>query len=147
MLPADESSPMGPIPVGIWRLNQSRSRLLSAKAMTLWILQNDGEELAWVAVETNPERVTQVISWRGRYGGVPAKTAGAAAIEARPPAPRTKAFVPRANSPAWVPSSRSAHSRKAASAWSAKEAKVTTPAGVQHYLEDFDWVSESPHRP
>lgn len=146
MPPCDESSSMGPIPAGIWRLNESRSRLLSTKAMTLWILQNDDQELAWVAVETNSERVTQVISWRGRYGGPPAKTAGAAAIEARLTSARhegirTEGEFPGMGSFVEVCTLSEGGRRMIC------KGEITTPTGVQHYLEDFDWVSESPHRP
>ena len=65
------------IPTGIWRLNLERSKLLSPKAVTLWIVENYEARLCWVAVETTPERSAHIVSWQGQYGGPPAECVGA----------------------------------------------------------------------
>jgi len=135
----------GPIPAGLWHLNPSRSRLLSPKAMTLWIVRNDGEELLWVAVETHPAGDTQVLSWRGRYGGPPTQVHGAG-IEARLTCPaeagiRTEGEFPGIGTFVEYCTLEAGGTRMVC------RGEVTTRDGVQTYLEDFDWQGDSPHVP
>ena len=134
----------GRVPAGIWRLNVERSKTLSPKSMTLWIVKNSGDELTWVAVETNPEQQTQVVSWSGRYGGPPAMVVGAG-IEARLTSTpnegiRTEGEFPGLGPFVEVCTMTSDGQRMIC------EGQVTTPQGVQGYYEDFEWLGESPHQ-
>jgi hypothetical protein len=132
----------GRIPVGIWKLNVERSRTLSPKSMILWIVKNNGSELIWVAVETDPKQHTQVMSWNGCYGGPPAVVMGAG-IEARLTcAPedgiRTEGEFPGLGT--FVEFCTVADGGKRMIC----KGEVTTPDGVRSYLEDFDWCGHSP---
>jgi hypothetical protein len=134
----------GPIPTGIWRLNLERSKLLSPKAVTLWIIENCEGRLCWVAVESTPERSAHVVSWQGQYGGPPAECVGAG-ISARLTSSfaggiRTEGEFPGIGS--FVESCTLETSGKRMIC----RGEVTTPNGKQTYIEDFDWLGESPHR-
>lgn len=133
----------GPIPTGIWRLNPGRSKLLSPKSLTLWIVENGDDRLSWVAVETNPERGTHVISWQGRYGGPPAECVGAgvsARLTCSPPEGiRTEGEFPGIGSFVETCTLDASGKRMIC------RGEVKTPQGVRTYIEDFDWLEESPH--
>jgi hypothetical protein len=132
-----------PIPAGIWRLNLERSKLLSPKAVTLWIVENYEDRLCWVAVETTPERSAHIISWQGHYGGPPAECVGAG-ISARLTSSfdegiRTEGEFPGIGS--FVESCALEDGKRMIC-----HGKVKTPNGMLTYIEDFDWIGESPHR-
>lgn len=134
-----------PIPVGIWQLNLERSRTLSPKSVTLWIIHNSDNELAWVAVESNPDHHSQVISWKGRYGGPPAVVVGAG-IEARLTCAPNEGIRTEGEFPGlghFVETCTLADGGKRLVC----TGQVTTPGGVKSYVEDFDWWGQSPHRP
>lgn len=61
----------GIIPTGIWVMDEARSRKLTPASLTLWVLRDDGEQLAWVSVETDPEGKISVCAFDGQYGGPP----------------------------------------------------------------------------
>jgi hypothetical protein len=131
------------IPTGIWRLNLERSKLLSPKAVTLWIVENYEDRLCWVAVETTPERSAHIVSWQGQYGGPPAECVGAG-ISARLTSSfdegiRTEGEFPGIGS--FVEFCTLEDGKRMIC-----HGEVKTPNGMQSYLEDFDWVGESPHR-
>jgi hypothetical protein len=135
----------GRVPAGIWQLNLERSKTLSPKSMTLWIVKNSGDELTWVAVETNPAQQTQVLSWNGRYGGPPAVVAGAG-IEARLTCTPEEGIRTEGEFPGlgpFVEFCRLTDDGKRMIC----EGHVTTPNGAQNYLEDFEWFGHSPHQP
>jgi len=134
----------GPIPTGIWRLNPERSKLLSPKAVTLWIVENHADRLCWVAVETTPERSAHVVSWQGHYGGPPAECVGAG-ISARLTSSfgegiRTEGEFPGIGS--FVESCTLETDGKRLIC----RGEVKTADGMRTYIEDFDWLGESPHR-
>ena len=56
-----------------------------------------------------------------------------------------RAFAPRENSPASDPSSSAARSSQIGKRMICR-GEVKTPAGMQTYIEDFDWLGASPHR-
>ena len=139
----DENERTGPIPTGIWRLNAGRSKLLSPKSSTLWIVENREDRLSWVAVETSPERGTYVISWQGRYGGPAAQCAGAG-ISARltcspPEGIRTEGEFPGIGTFVETCTLDATGKRMIC------RGEVNTPQGLQTYIEYFDWLGESPH--
>jgi hypothetical protein len=134
----------GPIPPGIWRLNIERSKLLSPKAMTLWIVENYEDRLCWVAVETTPECSAHIVSWQGQYGGPPAECVGAG-ISARLTSSfdegiRTEGEFPGIGSFVECCTLEPDGKRMIC------RGEVKTPAGMQTYIEDFDWLGASPHR-
>lgn len=135
--------PSGPIPTGVWVLNESRSKLLSPKAMTLWIIKNTQDELTWVAVETDPTRLTKVMSWAGRYGGVPQVVVGAG-IEARLTSKANDGIRTEGNFPGSGPFVEMCTLVEGGRRMVCT-GTVTTQDGVLTYLEDFDWFGESPH--
>ena len=134
-----------PIPAGIWRLNPGRSKLLAPKTMTLWILKNTERELAWVAVESDEKDDLRVISWRGSYGGPPARCTGIG-IEARLTGAaqegiRTEGEFPGVGTFTEVCTLEEGGKRMIC------RGEVAAPNGKMTYLEDFDWVGPSPHDP
>jgi hypothetical protein len=133
----------GRVPAGIWRLNVERSKTLSPKSMTLWIIKNSGDELTWVAVETNPEQQIQVVSWSGRYGGPPATVVGAG-IEARLTSSPDEGIRTEGEFPGLGPFVEVCTLTDDGQRMICK-GQVTTPQGVQSYYEDFEWLGESPH--
>jgi hypothetical protein len=139
----NEDRRTGPIPTGIWRLNPGRSKLLSPKSLTLWIVENRDDRLSWVAVETNPERGTHVISWQGLYGGPPAECVGAgvsARLTGSPPEGiRTEGEFPGIGTFVETCTLDASGKRMIC------RGKVNTSQGVQTYIEDFDWLGDSPH--
>jgi hypothetical protein len=134
----------GPIPTGIWRLNLERSKLLSPKAVTLWIVENYEHRLCWVAVETTPERSAHVVSWRGEYGGPPAECVGTG-ISAR----LTSSFEEGIRTEGefhGIGSFVESCTLEADGRRMICRGEVKTLDGVLTYIEDFDWLGESPHR-
>jgi hypothetical protein len=133
----------GLIPAGIWRLNTGRSRLLSPKTLTLWIIHNTAEELKWVAVQTDAGQRTSVHSWQGRYGGEPEVVAGAG-IKARLTSTAAAGIRTEGEFPGigrFVEFCRlSADGRQMIC-----DGEISTADGPLTYREDFDWFSESPH--
>lgn len=135
--------PSGPIPAGVWVLNEARSKTLEPKSATLWIIKNTHEELTWVAVETNPSHGTKVLTWSGRYGGAAQVVVGAG-IEARLTSKAHEGIKTEGEFPgigAFVETCKLVDGGKRMLC----SGKVTTPTGVRTYIEDFDWFGESPH--
>ena len=66
----------GVIPEGIWRMNVARSRKLNPAEHVLWIVRDDGRELAFVSIEVDAAREVKMSSWKGEYGGGPVEVAG-----------------------------------------------------------------------
>lgn len=138
-----QESSSGPIPAGVWVLNEARSQTLASKSMTLWIIRNTTEELTWVAVETDSARNTKVLTWSGRYGGVPQVVIGAG-IEARLTCEAREGIQTEGDFPGLGPFVETCRLVDGGRRMLCT-GKVTTSAGVQTYLEDFDWFGESPH--
>ena len=133
----------GPIPAGIWVLNEARSKTLAPKSVTLWIIRNTDEELTWVAVETDSFGVTKVLTWSGRYGGTPQTVVGAG-IEARLTCEAMEGIRTEGEFPGigpFVEMCRLVDDGKRMLC----HGTVTTPTGVRTYVEDFEWFGESPH--
>jgi hypothetical protein len=135
----------GPIPAGIWRLNERRSRLLSPKELTLWIVRNDGQELIWVGVESTPEEPHRIVTWRGRYDGSPGTCSGAPLAARLTSAPEYG--IHTAGEFPGVGLFSEACTLEDDGRRMVCRGQVQTPGGMRTYLEDFDWVGPSPHQP
>src|SRR4051812_23284431 len=59
----------GHIPEGLWVLNRARSEQLQPADQTLWIIKDDGRQLAWVLVSTDDQKRIQINSWNGTFDG------------------------------------------------------------------------------
>lgn len=142
---AEEEAARGPIPAGIWRLNERRSQLLSPKALTLWIVRNDDRELVWVAVESTPEESHRIVTWRGSYDGSPATCVGAAVLARLTCSAQhgihTEGEFSGVGAFTEVCTLEDDGRRMVC------RGQVQTASGTQKYLEDFDWVGPSPHHP
>jgi hypothetical protein len=140
---SSDSLGRGPVPPGFWRLNPERSQLLSPKIMILWIIENGEDGLLWVAVETNPEGVAHVLTWRGRYGGPPAPVVGAG-VEARLTCPASEGIRTEGEF-AGIGTFVEYCTLESDGKRLVCRGQVNTGDGVRTYLEDFDWQGESPH--
>jgi len=142
MRAGDEANGKRPIPTGIWRLDATRSKLLAAKTMTLWIIKNTDAELAWVAVESDAHNDARVISWRGAYNGPSAKCNGTD-IEARLTGAASEGIRTEGTFPGVGTFTEmctlSDNGRMICSG------QVATPNGMLEYLENFEWICASPH--
>src|ERR1700722_14929922 len=134
----------GPIPTGIWRLNVEGSKLLSTKAMTLWIVENYQDRLSWVAVETTAERSAHIVSWQGQYRGSPAECVGAG-ISARLTSSFDEGIRTEGEFPGIGPfvefCSRGADGKRMIC-----RGLVKSPGRMHTHRGEFDWLGESPHR-
>jgi hypothetical protein len=133
----------GPIPVGIWRLNEQRSTLLSPKALTLWIIRNDDQELVWVAVENTPQENNRIVTWRGRYDGSPG-TCSDAALRARLTS-AARDGVHTEGEFCGIGAFKEVCTLADDGRRMICRGQVQTADGTQIYVEDFDWVGPSPH--
>ena len=135
----------GPIPPGLWRLNAERSELLAPKAMTLWIIENNEDHLLWIAVETDPAGVTQVLTWRGRYGGPPTSVHGAG-VQARLTCARDEGIRTQGEFNG-IGSFIEHCTLEPGGKRMVCRGEIKTETGIRTYLEDFDWQGASPHSP
>jgi len=137
-------SVQGPIPTGLWRLNQERSSLLSPKSMTLWIIENSEEELLWVAIETRPEGGSQVLSWRGRYGGPPSPVLGGG-VQARLTCSAREGIKTEGEFAGIGAFVEHCTLGPGGTRMVCRGEVKAEDGSVQTYIEDFDWGGESPH--
>ena len=133
----------GIIREGLWVMDDARSRKLEPGALTLWVIRDDGEQLAWVSVETDPAGKIKVGAFDGIYGGESVTVQG-------------NGFVVTLTSPASdtvkvtgeVPGMGPFEEVSVLSANSTRmivNGKVETPGGVKDWYEEFDWRGPSPH--
>lgn len=66
----------GIIPTGMWVMDEARSRKLTPAALTLWVIRDDGDQLVWVSVETDPAGKISIHAFDGRYDGPPTTVLG-----------------------------------------------------------------------
>lgn len=142
---AEGEGARGPIPPGIWRLNEHRSQLLSPKTLTLWIVRNDDQELVWVAVESTPEESHRIVTWKGRYDGSPATCVGAPVLARLTRAARHGIYTEGEFT--GVGTFTEVCTLEGDGQRMVCRGEVRTASGAQMYLEDFDWVGPSPHHP
>jgi len=66
----------GIIPTGIWIMDEARSRKLTPASLTLWVIRDDGAQLIWTSVETDPQGKVSICAFDGAYGGPPTTVLG-----------------------------------------------------------------------
>jgi hypothetical protein len=132
----------GVIPEGIWRLNVGRSRKLNPAEHVLWIVRDDGRELAFVSIEVDAAREVKLSSWKGEYGGGPVEVTGTG-MKAQVESSRRGEIVTSGSMPGvgdFVERGEVLEGGRRLLC----TGEVSTPDGVLTYVEDFDWISPSP---
>lgn len=133
----------GIIREGLWIMDEARSRKLEPAALTLWVIRDDGDQLAWVSVETNPAGKITVGAFDGRYGGEPVTVQGNGfVVTLTSPAPDTVKVHGE------VPGMGPFEETSVLSDNSTRmivNGKVQTPDGVKDWYEEFNWHGASPH--
>lgn len=142
---AVRTSRTGIVPEGIWVLDQKRSRKLLPSSHTLWVVKDDGVELTWVSIETDPDTDHRITSWTGRYGGEPSTVSGSGFVASLralgPDEMETYGEIPEMG-----PFSEKCKVAPSGTSMVCN-GRVETKDGVQTWLEVFDLHSESPHLP
>ena len=135
----------GIVPEGIWVLDQERSRKLVPSSHTLWVLNDDGQELRWVSVETGEDGVDKITSWAGQYGGGPSTVTGSGFVASlRALGPNTMETYGEV--PGMGPFTETCEVDPSGTSMTCN-GKVETEDGVLTWLEVFELYSESPHQP
>lgn len=131
------------IPTGLWVMDEARSRKLTPASLTLWVLRDNGRQLVWVSVETDPQGKISVCSFDGTYGG-PATTVqgNGFVVSLRSPAPRqveVSGEVPGMG-PFVERSEISEDGRKMI-----VHGEVRAGNETRTWYEEFNWQGPSPH--
>lgn len=132
----------GNIPEGMWVLNQAKSKKLEPAAQTLWIVKDDGMNLAWVSVETLATGAVRITSWNGTYGGAAVEVTGSG-FKSRITAPAPGAMHNEGEIPGlgtYTEDCKIEANRKRMIC----HGQVNGPNGPMTWLEDFDWMSKGP---
>lgn len=133
----------GLIPTGIWVMDEERSRKLVPAALTLWVLRDDGDQLAWVSVETEPSGKISVNAFDGSYGGPPATLQGNGfVVSLTSPGPRQVRVTGQ------VPDMGPFEENTEISPDGLKmvvNGSVRIGDGETTWYEEFDWRGPSPH--
>jgi hypothetical protein len=133
----------GNIPVGIWRLNRERSSQLAPADQILWIIKDDGAQLIWVMVSTEEQGNIRVHSWQGAYDGDPVRVEGSGIVSrissSSPGTLQSRGTIEGMGSYSEDCTVMSEDRRFVC------RGQVTSSDGAVHrWVDDFDWVSESP---
>lgn len=124
-------------------MDEARSRKLTPASLTLWVLKDDGSQLAWVSVETDPQGKISVCSFDGSYGGPPTTVQGNGfLVSLRSPGPRqmeVSGEVPGMG-PFTERSEISEDGRQMV-----VHGEVRVGADIQTWYEEFNWHGPSPH--
>jgi hypothetical protein len=132
----------GVIPEGIWRMNVARSRKLNPAEHVLWIVRDDGRELAFVSIEVDAAREVKLSSWKGEYGGGPVEVTGTG-MRAQVASSRRGEIVTSGSMPGvgdFVERGEVLEEGRRLLC----HGEVRTPEGLLTYVEDFDWISPGP---
>lgn len=124
-------------------MDEARSRKLTPASLTLWVLKDDGSQLAWVSVETDPQGKISVCSFDGIYSGPPTTVQGNGfLVSLRSPGPRqmeVSGEVPGMG-PFTERSEISEDGRQMV-----VHGEVRVGADIQTWYEEFNWHGPSPH--
>lgn len=133
----------GIIPTGIWVMDEARSQKLVPASLTLWVLRDDGEQLAWVSAETEKDGKLAVNAFQGRYGGPPVTVQGSGfVVSLSSPGPRQVRVTGE------VPNMGSFEETSEISADGRQmtvNGTVRTDDGDETWYEEFNWTGPSPH--
>ena len=75
--PSLATEPRGIVPEGLWVLDTHRSKELQPGRQTLWIVKDDGRDLAWVSVLRDDSDHVHLASYEGAYGAAATAVTGA----------------------------------------------------------------------
>lgn len=133
----------GMIPTGVWVMDEARSRKLTPASLTLWVIRDDGDQLAWVSVETDPAGKISVHAFDGRYGGVPVTVQGNGfVVSLTSPGPREVEVTGEV--PGMGPFRE--HSRVSEDGRQMiVHGEVRIGDDTQTWYEEFNWQGPSPH--
>lgn len=130
------------IPEGIWIMKPERSRRLVPGTHTLWIVKNDGRQLAFSSVETDMEGTMKLTSWQGDYDGPPVEVLGSGMM-ASLTAPAPGEMLITGDIPGM-----GAFSEHCVLSEDGQNlvctGRVVTPDGPLEYIDDFDFYSKVP---
>jgi hypothetical protein len=133
------------VPTGLWVMDEARSRKLVPAALTLWVIRDDGKQLTWVSVETEPSGKITVNSFDGAYDGTTAVVQGnGMEVSMTSPGPRTvrvTGIVPGMG-PFEEQTEISADRRHMV-----VNGKVMIGDEETTWYEEFNWHAASPHSP
>jgi hypothetical protein len=132
----------GVIPEGMWVLNAARSRKLRPGAHVLWIVHDDGDRLAWVSVETDPEGAVTLSTWQGNYNGESVEVTGTGMMALIRSSRRGEMVIS-----GLVPDLGEFVERAEVVDDGRRllcHGEIITADGLLTYVEDFDWVSAGP---
>lgn len=132
----------GNMPEGFWVLNQERSERKNPGSHTLWVFEDDGNRLAWVSVEADPQGNIKVTSWDGLYGGEPVEVRGAGML-AQVNSPLKGRII---TSGELEGVGRFSEDCSVASDERKMRCTFTlfSESGQQSHVDEFDWVSSGP---
>lgn len=132
----------GVVPEGVWKLNVARSRKLRPAEHTLWIVRDDGHQLAWVSVEVEPDGKIHLSTWDGFYNGDPVEVTGLGMM-ARIASSEPGRMVTTGHAPGLGDFVEHAELLDGGRRFLCR-GEVQTADGLLTYVEDFDWVSPGP---
>ncbi len=127
---------------GIWKLNRARSAQLTPADQTLWVIRDDGKQLAWVIVSIDAQGHLAITSWNGMYGGKPAPVMGAdmmSQISSSGPG----RIQSRGEIQGLGPFSEECIVMDEGSRFVC-HGEVQTREGARKWVDDFEWISGSP---
>jgi len=133
------------IPEGLWVMNPERSKRLIPGTHTLWIVRNDGEQLAFASVETDQSGAVKLTSWQGSYDGPPVEVVGSGMM-ARVTAPAPGEMLITGEIPGMGDFSEHCVLHDDARRLRCT-GRIETADGVLDYVDDFDWHSPTPGMP
>ena len=123
-------------------MNVARSRKLHPAEHVLWIVRDDGRELAFVSIEVDDTRQVTLSSWKGEYGGDPVEVTGTGMM-AQVTSSRRGEIVVSGSMPGlgdFVERGEVLEEGRRLLC----HGEVSTPEGLLTYVEDFDWISPCP---
>ena len=130
------------IPQGIWVLNAARSSKLKPAEHVLWIVRDDGDQLAWVSIETEANGTITLSTWNGHYNGEAVDVTGTG-MKAQIASSRIGEMVTSGLVPGLGEFIEHAHVVDDGKRLVCN-GEVKTADGGLTYVEDFEWKSAGP---
>lgn len=139
---AAEPVPVGVLKEGLWRLNPDASRTLGPRGQIMWVIKDDGKELVWGLMSHTPGSPPAFQSYAGLYGKEGSRVVGS---------PMTTKILSPAPGKMINSGSLEGGGTFSETCEITKQrtklhcvGSLVTPAGVQPYVDDFDWIADMP---